>query len=168
MGGLLATYAIALGLASTTTAATLTSVYWGGLAIGRLAAIPIAARVRPRTILMVDLCGALASVGLMALLTREAWAVWVGAFGFGLFMASIFPTLLVWAERRMTMSGFATSWFLVGAALGSMFLPWFIGQLFDRIGPQVTMTTLFVDLLLALGLFGALMAYGGPPRVEED
>jgi FHS family Na+ dependent glucose MFS transporter 1 len=168
VGGWLYTYAIALNLADATTAAYLTSVYWGALTLGRLAAIPIAARFRPRTILLVDLLGGVASVLLMLVVRDQPWAVWAGAFGAGLFFASVFPTVLVWAERRMTMTGLATSTFLVGASLGAMLLPWLIGQLFDRLGASVTMLAILIDLLLACGLFVALMAFGGPPRHETD
>ena len=67
VGGWLYTYAVELGLATETSAALLTSVFWAALTIGRLASIPIAARLRPRTILVADLAGVVASVALMAL-----------------------------------------------------------------------------------------------------
>jgi hypothetical protein len=38
-------------------------------------------------------------------------------------------------------------------------LPWFIGQLIDITGPQVVMTAIVIDLLLALGLFFVLIFY---------
>ena len=49
----------------------------------------------------------------------------------------------------------ASSWFFVGASSGSMSLPWLIGQLFGRIGPQVTIVVVFVDLVLATAVFVA-------------
>jgi FHS family Na+ dependent glucose MFS transporter 1 len=67
MGGWLYTYAVEMGLADTTSAAYLTSVYWGAFMLGRLLSIPIAARVRPRVILWTDLIGCLVSVSLMVL-----------------------------------------------------------------------------------------------------
>ena len=41
----------------------------------------------------------------------------------------------------------------VGASLGSMTLPWLIGQLFESVGPQVTMLTILGDLLVAVRRF---------------
>jgi FHS family Na+ dependent glucose MFS transporter 1 len=168
VGGWLYTYAVEMGLANTTAAAYLTSVYWGAFMLGRLLSIPIAARVRPRTILLVDLAGCVLSLSLMVLLPESAWSVWVGAFGVGLFIASIFPTVLTWAERRMTMSGVATSMFLVGSSLGAMLIPWLIGQLFDRYGPGVTMPTILITVLMSCVILVILMVYGGAPKLEAD
>jgi fucose permease len=83
-------------------------------------------------------------------------------------MASIFPTVLVWAERRMSMTGTVTSMFLVGASLGAMFLPWLIGQLFEAMGPGITMITILINLVAALGIFGVVMAVGGAPHPESS
>ncbi len=168
MGGWLYSYAVALELADTTGAAYLTSAYWGALTLGRLLSIPIATRFRPRSILWTDLIGSLMSVGLIILLPGNRWALWVGAFGLGLFLASVFPTVITWSERRMTLSGLATSMFLVGASVGAMFFPWLIGQLFDRLGPSVTMIVIFVDLLVCCLVFMLLMAFGGSPQTEVE
>ena len=43
-----------------------------------------------------------------------------GAAGLGLFMAAIFPTVLLWAARRIPLSGSVTRWFFAGASLGAM------------------------------------------------
>jgi FHS family Na+ dependent glucose MFS transporter 1 len=166
-GGWIFTYAVTLGLATATTAAYLTSIFWGALTVGRLLAIPIAMVFRPRTILLVDLLGCIASVGLILLLPSSAAAVWIGAAGLGLFMASIFPTTIIWAGRRMTLSGAITSWFLIGSSLGAMTFPLIIGQLFESQGPQVVMVVIFGVLLAATALFVGLMFYAGQPTAEE-
>jgi len=158
-GGWVFTYTITLDLTSRTFAAYLTSAFWGTLTLGRLAAIPISARVRPRTMLLAGLLGGLVSVDLILLWPDSLAAVWLGTLGLGLSMASIFPTTLNLAERRMTITGEVMGWFFVGASIGAMFLPWLIGQWFDGIGPQMVMVIIFVDLLLALGLFFVLISY---------
>jgi nitrate/nitrite transporter NarK len=48
------------------------------------------------------------------------------------------------------MSGRVTSCFLIGASVGSMFLPWFIGQLFEKAGPRITTRVIAVDYAAAL------------------
>ena len=168
IGGWLYTYAIKRGLANETSAAYLTSVYWGAFMVGRIFSIPIAARVRPRVILSVDLIGCLLSIGLLVLLPESQWALWVGAFSFGLFIASIFPTVITWSERRMSMSGLVTSMFFVGSSIGGIFFPWFIGQLFDGYGVWIVMPTIFVIILGLCALFVVLMASGGAPRTEVE
>ena len=135
-GGWIYTYAVALKLSDMMIAAYLTSAFWGSLTIGRLFSIPLAARLRPRTILAGALFGSLLSIGLLLLLPNSALALWMGTFGVGLSMAAIFPTTLSWAGRRMKITGQVTGWFLVGASAGGMFLPWLVGQLFESVGPR--------------------------------
>jgi fucose permease len=68
-------------------------------------------------------------------------------------MASIFPTTLSLAERRMMITGRVTGWFFVGVGAGAMTIPWMVGQLFEGVGPQVLLFVLALDLLLAFGLY---------------
>jgi len=158
-GGWVFTYATTLNLTTPTIARYLTSAFWGMLTIGRLAAIPISVRVRPRYMLLTGLLGSLVSVGIILFWRDSMLAVWLGTLGLGLSMASVFPTTLNLAERRMTITGRVMGWFFVGASVGAMFLPWFVGQWIESIGPVIVMAIIFVDLLLALGLFFVLISY---------
>ncbi len=165
-GGWISSYAVKLQLATPEIAAYLTSVFWGALTLGRLLAIPIALRVRPRTMLVTDIVGCIVGITLLLLLPGSEVPLWSGAAIFGFSMASIFPTILSWAERRMTMTGTATSWFLVGASLGAIILPWTIGQFIETAGPRSVMLFILIDLLLLAGILGALMVRGGEPATE--
>jgi FHS family Na+ dependent glucose MFS transporter 1 len=157
-GGWIYSYALAQGLGSAASAAYLTSAFWGGLTFGRLLSLPVAARVRPRWIILVDLLGCILSLAVMLIWSGSVVALWVGSLGLGVSMASVFPTAITLAERRVRITGQVTAWLLVGASIGGMLLPWMIGQLFESVGPAVTMTAILADLVLALGVFGALMA----------
>lgn len=156
-GGWIFSYATVQGLAGDEAAAVLTSIFWGALTAGRLLSIPLAARLRNRTVIMVDLAGCLASMGVILLWPRSPTAVWLGTMGLGLAMASVFPTILSLAERHLHVSGQMTSYFFVGASLGAMTVPWFIGQLFEAVGPVATMVTIFICLGVATAAFGLLM-----------
>ena len=158
-GGWVFTYVTTLNLTTPTVARYLTSAFWGMLTVGRLVSIPVSVRIRPRYMLLADLLGSLVSVGIIFLWRDSIIAVWLGTLGLGLSMASVFPTTLNLAERRMTITGKVMGWFFVGASTGAMFLPWFVGQLFEPIGPWTVMTIIWVDLLLALGLFFILISY---------
>lgn len=158
-GGWIFSYTVSMGLAAETTAAYLTSLFWGTFTVGRLLAIPLASRLRPRAILIGDLGMALASVALILAWPQAQVALWLGTAGVGLSLASVFPTALTLAERRMAITGKVTSTFFVGASLGAMTLPWLIGQLFTAVGPQTTMLAILVDLLLALMILTALLYY---------
>ena len=149
-GGWIFTYTTAMGLGSLSGAAYLTSAFWGAFTAGRLFGIPIASRVRPRSILIADMLGCLISVGLILMLPGSLFAIWVGTIGLGLSMASMFPTMLLVAEHRLMLTGALTRWFFVGAGLGGMVLPFLIGQLFEVVGPQITMVLIGFDLLLTL------------------
>ena len=74
-------------------------------------------------------------------------------------IASFFPTLLAFAERRMQISGKMTSWFGMSVSLGAMTLPFLIGQLFEPFGPKVTMTAILIDLLAGFSIFAVLVIY---------
>jgi FHS family Na+ dependent glucose MFS transporter 1 len=167
-GGWIYTYAVGLKITTEAAAAYLTSAFWGALTVGRLLAIPIAARVRPRYILLGDLVGCLVSIGLILVWPGSLAAVWLGTIGVGLSMASIFPTTISLAERRMTVTGQVTGWFFVGASAGGMLLPWLIGQMFESVGPQVVMTALWVDLALALGILFVLLSFSTRAVVKAE
>jgi FHS family Na+ dependent glucose MFS transporter 1 len=156
-GGWIYSYALALELGSAEGAAYLASAFWGALTAGRLLAIPVAARFRPRSTLLVDLLGCLLSVAVILLWSTSAVALWLGSLGLGVSMASIFPTAITLAERRLRITGRITGWFLAGSSVGAMSLPWIIGQLFTTVGPTATMSVILFDLAAALGVFAVLM-----------
>jgi len=155
-GGWVYTYALEGKLATAASGAYLTSAYWGAFTVGRLVSIPIAARVRPRWILFGDLVGSVVSLLIIILLPDSTTALWIGAVLLGLFFASIFPTIFIFAERRMTLTGAVTSWFFVGASIGGMSFPWLMGQLFETINPKAIMLVIIGDVLLA-GVFYFLL-----------
>lgn len=155
-GGWIFTYAVALGQSNPTTAALLTSVFWGSLTLGRLFSIPIATRFQPSTVLLGDLIGCLASIALILALPQSSVIIWIGTFGAGLFMASMFPTMLSYAERRLALTGQLTGLFLVTSAAGGMTLPWLVGQLFDVVGPRVTIFMAFASVAICTATFIAI------------
>lgn len=156
-GGWIYTYAVALDLATVTSAGYLTSVFWGALTLGRLLTIPIAGRVRPRYLLLADVLGGMASLLLLLLVPSQSWVVWVAAFGFGLSMANVYPTLVLLGGRHLHLTSRVASMFMIGGSIGSMVTPWLIGQRFESTGPQVTITILFVTLVLAGGTVAAFL-----------
>jgi FHS family Na+ dependent glucose MFS transporter 1 len=153
-GNWIYTYALTLGLGTTITSAYLTSAFWGTFTLGRLLGVWISARVRAFAILVVDLLGCFVSLGLILFRPDSAIALWMGSIGLGLFMASIFPTTLLLAGERMRVTGAMTGWFLAGASVGAMFLPWGIGQAFAGYGagamPVLVLVTLVANLLVVI------------------
>lgn len=158
-GGWIYSYATARHLADESAAAYLSSVFWGAITLGRLAAIPLVARIRPATMVLADLVGVLISLSLFWIFPGSAPATWVATIGLGLCLASIVPTTLAYVGQRMAVTGLATGWFFVGLGAGGMTIPLLIGQLFERSGPGVLPLVLAVDLALAAGLFLVLLRY---------
>ena len=85
------TYAVTLNLATTITAAYLTSAFWGLFTVGRLLGIWIASRAAPRTILFTDLAGCLFGLGLIILGHASAPLLWIGSSIFGVSDGIHFP-----------------------------------------------------------------------------
>lgn len=156
-GGWVYTYATTRNLSSETTAAYLTSFFWGALTLGRLLSIPLAAKLHPKTLLGGALTGCLLSMAVLLGWQTSATVLWVGTIGLGLSMSVIFPTTIALAEHTLSLSGQMTSYFFIGASLGGMTIPWLIGQLFEQVGPVVTMLTILITLLVAVIVFSLLI-----------
>jgi MFS transporter, FHS family, Na+ dependent glucose transporter 1 len=155
--GWIYSYAVELKLSSASGAAYLSSAFWAALTIGRFATIPVAARFNPSRILAADLAGCLMSVAVMLLWKDSLTAVWVGTFGLGLSMASIFPTALTLVERRVEITGRVMGWLLVASSAGAMSVPWMIGQMFESAGPRVLMLAVLIDLIFAASVLAILI-----------
>ena len=154
--GWIATYAKATALGGAATAAYLTSAFWIAITMGRLLSIPLAAHVKPEGVLFFDLIGAVLSMALPTVWPDSSIAIWAGTIGVGLFMASMFPTMVSYAERQLTVTGRVTSWYFVGGSLGGMTLPLVIGQLFESFGPRIMIYGIGINLILAFVVFAGL------------
>jgi FHS family Na+ dependent glucose MFS transporter 1 len=159
-------YAQAFG-ASDAAAAQLTSAFWGGFTLGRLVGIPIAARVAPHWILFVNTALCVAGIGLMLVGGYPVAQPAVVLFGFG--MGPLFATAITWAERHITLSGVATSFFLAGASLSTMTIPFLIGRFFESSGPHLLPATVLPVMLIAFIVLIALnrIAQAGQRRLTE-
>ena len=164
-GSWIYSYVLKMNLGDGDIAAYLTSVFWGSLTAGRLLGVPIAARFRPRTILLADLIGCFISIGIALLWPTSLPAITIASVCIGLSMASIYPTALTFAERRMRITGQVTGFLVVGGSSGGMIVPLLIGQMFESLGPRVMMLTILVDLIVALMVY--LLLVIDSPRAER-
>ena len=151
-GGWIFTYALKMNLTNATNAAYLTSVFWGALTLGRLAAIPIAVRFKPQTILFADFLGALLSLFALQIWPQSLAAAIFTSAGLGLTLASIYPTTMSYASQLMTITGRVTGLFSIGNSAGSMIIPWVVGQFFDLTGPESMTGILLVDMVFSLAV----------------
>lgn len=155
-GGWISAWMVSVHKFSAARAATLASLFWGSLTAGRLLAIPLAARVRPGTLLAWASAGTALSLGLIASPAGPASepVVWVATAGAGLFMAPVVATSIAFAGRHMRVTGSITRWFFAGAGAGGMAIPLAMGWLLEAAGPLAVMPA---NLVVSL-LMGTLLA----------
>jgi len=160
-GAWIFSYARARGLADDSQAAFLTSLFWGALTLGRLAAIPIAVRAPLRRVLSIDAALCALSLGALCLWPHVKSLLWLCTATLGAGMASFFPSLVVFSGRQLApggrVSGGVTSLFFVGSSTGSIALPWVIGQGFEKLGPGTATGVVFGAVLCMGGLLALLL-----------
>lgn len=155
IGGLIFTYAVQHQiLKSKSLAAYLTSTFWGSFCLGRFVSIPLSTYVRAYRILQVDLlCAFLGACLLIIFSVHYPIWLWLGTALLGLSMSSVFPSTMTWAETFMHISSRTASILVVGASLGEMTIPFTIGTLMSRGGPQVFLRSILVIVILAIFVF---------------
>jgi len=99
----------------------------------------------------------LASIGLMALFRDSSAALWIGTCGFGASVASMFASSINFAERRIAITSQTTSVFLVGGSIGTMSLPWIVGQYFDTRGPETLLWVVGGTVVAAVAVFAVMV-----------
>jgi len=153
-GGWIFTFGVQSDLVTEVTGGYLTSAFWGAFTMGRLLSVPLASRFQPRVILTADLGGAVVCLASLSFWSSSPVVVWAGTVGLGLAIASVFPTALSLAERRLSLSGKLTSWFFVSGGLGAVVVPWLIGKLVEGAGPVMIPQVLLGTAVLSGGVYG--------------
>ena len=156
-GGWIHTYGVGRNAMDDAEAAFLTSAFWGSFTMGRLLAIPLAQRLRPRTLLVWQCAGCIAALSALLLAPPATATTWGCTVLIGLGMSSIFPLMLAFLEPITAGSGRLTSWYFIGASSGSLIIPWVIGQFIETPGPQVFVLAELVCLTLSAGLLRFLI-----------
>jgi FHS family Na+ dependent glucose MFS transporter 1 len=152
-GGWIYTFTTSQAYANATLAASINAAFWAALTVGRLVSIPFTVKLKPQKILWVSFCGIILGQLLIVLFSSKVTFLWSGTIITGLFMGPVFPTLLNDAQSRMHMSGRVTSIFFAGGSLGSMVIPWIMGQLIGPFGATAVILATLCGSLLAAGSF---------------
>lgn len=163
-GGWVATVLLLDHLAATKEeAAFVVSVFWGALTAGRFISVPLALRLKPSRLLVLQL----ATTGLGALLLTldgkllSLPGVAAASAIYGLGMSAIFPCMMsLPAEIGLFLDMPSTSHFLIGACLGEALVPLAIGFLMDRFGPRSFGWFLLATTLAMMVLFVKLLTMG--------
>lgn len=148
--GWIFTYVTEQAVADSSSAALMTSTFWGSMTLGRLLTVPVSKKVVPGKILLFNCSMTVVIIGLILIWPFQSWMMWIGAAGLGLATSSIFPTLMSFGESRMTMTGKITGLFLFGSSFGMMIVPMLLGQIFEIFSGYALMLTLFGISILGL------------------
>lgn len=154
--------------ADTATAASASSIFWLGMAIGRYALGAVTERVGLRTsVLSYIVAACCAQLGLMMLEQISGTLSLLGVCGF--FLAPLFPSGIVMLSTRMPPEN-RTQVVAAVIALGQIggaIVPYGLGLLATHIGTQYLLhVTLGLSIVL-LGLWAAISRFEGPPIPEE-
>jgi fucose permease len=168
-GGWVFTYATDRRSMAPASAAYLTSMYWGAFMLGRLVSIPVMSSLARRdegrpgrsgggtSCRILEIALASSAVALAILLwSNGERSLWIGTAVLGFSIGPIFPTLFTVAEQRLKLSGRITSFFLVGAGLGAMVIPWAMGLAMHRFGTGVLLPSVGACLGLLLAFYRAM------------
>src|SRR5262249_32883414 len=123
------------------------SGFWAAFTLGRLATIWLSVRFKAISVVITQICYAIAIAIAMLVLPSSHLLLWAGAIGFGFALAPIYPSTFGYAQRIMGLSGRVTAFFLLGSSSGAMFSPWLIGQFFKSQGPQMVIAFVLFDLI---------------------
>lgn len=116
-------------------------------------------RLSPKQMLWIDFLGCVFWSGIL-LLVNEQVVLWLSSALFGLFMASIFPTVLTLAESFMPISGKVATVFVVGASLGELALPAAVGHMFVNIGAISFAWAILLFSLVSVAIFILVLKAG--------
>jgi fucose permease len=90
-------------------------------------------------------------LGIMILADGAPGAVWITTVLIGFALAPQFATMIAYAEEHIALSGRSTSWFVSGAGMGGLTLPFLIGQMLDRSGNAAMPIVVFFAAVAATG-----------------
>lgn len=145
------------------------SMFWGGLVVGRLIAVPLALRLKAAGMLRIDLLGAAAAIALIALLPDSTPALWIGTIVLGMSIASMIPSSINYAGERMPITGQITALLLIGGSAGSTILPLIVGRLYGdepNTRPEMMVYVTIAAVAAAVVLFAAMAAATRRTRPE--
>nr|XP_044998737.1 major facilitator superfamily domain-containing protein 4A isoform X1 [Jaculus jaculus] len=112
----------------------LPSLFWGFITLGRLISIPVSSRVRPSTMVFVNVAGVVITFLLLLIFSYNVIFLFVGTASLGLFLSSTFPSMLAYTEDILQYKGCATTVLVTGAGIGEMVLQMLVGSVFQAQG----------------------------------
>uniref|UniRef100_A0A4W2HMT3 Major facilitator superfamily domain-containing protein 4A n=1 Tax=Bos indicus x Bos taurus TaxID=30522 RepID=A0A4W2HMT3_BOBOX len=112
----------------------LPSLFWGFITLGRLISIPVSSRVKPATMVFINVVGVVATYLVLLVFSHNVVFLFVGTASLGLSLSSTFPSMLAYTEDVLQYRGCATTVLVTGAGIGEMVLQMLVGSIFQAQG----------------------------------
>ncbi|XP_018416754.1 PREDICTED: major facilitator superfamily domain-containing protein 4A [Nanorana parkeri] len=138
------------------TAGYLPSVLWASVTLGRLISISVSYTMAPRTMLLINMIGVLGAFLFLILSQNSTAGLFIGTAFLGLFISSVFPSMLAYTENILNYKGCATTVLVTSAGIGEMVLQILVGTIIETKGSYsflvcgVSLSTLAFTLYIVL------------------
>uniref|UniRef100_A0A5F9DII2 Major facilitator superfamily domain-containing protein 4A n=1 Tax=Oryctolagus cuniculus TaxID=9986 RepID=A0A5F9DII2_RABIT len=113
----------------------LPSLFWGFITLGRLISIPVSSRVKPATMVFINVVGVLVTFLFLLICSYDVLFLFLGTASLGLFLSSTFPSMLAYTEDILQYTGCATTVLVTGAGIGEMALQMLVGSMRPETNP---------------------------------
>ncbi|MEY4338329.1 MAG: hypothetical protein RLZ14_179 [Actinomycetota bacterium] len=170
--GWIHTYVEEIHYGTAATATGMITVFWMGFMLGRLASIWLSRLMSPGVLVGAAMLMSVAAALLFAAFRGPGPMLWVVTFLFAVSIAPQYASMMAFAELHLALSGRNTAMLVGASGIGGLFMPWLLGQLFDRRGPgslPIVMVVLAVlTALVALWAGRALAGAQRPPATSSS
>ncbi|XP_063811211.1 major facilitator superfamily domain-containing protein 4A isoform X2 [Pseudophryne corroboree] len=151
------------------TAGYLPSLFWASITLGRLISIPVSYKVPPRSMLFINQIGVSVTFLFLLLSQNSITGLFIGTAFLGLFLSSVFPSMLAYTEDILNYKGCATTILVTAAGMGEMVLQILVGTVIQTEGSYSFLVCGVSLSILALTLYVVLLIFDNiHPRVSED
>lgn len=141
------------------TAGYLPSLFWGFITLGQLVSIPVSSRVKPATMVFINLVGAVVTHLVLLAFSYNVVFLFAGTACLGLFLSSTFPSMLAYTEDILQYRGCATTVLVTGAGLGEMSLQMLVGWVFQARGSYSFLVCGVIFACLAFAFYILLLFF---------
>ena len=124
------------------------SANWAGLFVGRFVAVPLSNKMSALNMVRTDLFGMTLGCFLLFYSADSEYMVWISSVLVGFCMASVWPSMFVWAESLMPVTGVFASIMVGGGSLGEFLIPAAQGNVMAAMGSGY-----FVHVMFAVSVF---------------
>lgn len=127
----------------------ITSIFWGMLIIGRFINMFLSSKfkIKVEKTLLLAFSGSVLVILFLNLQNLNLFIYIVFVMLAGLLMATIFPSIMAYAEKIIGITGKINSIFFISTSIGAMVVPSIIGNSYEIYGEKAVMSIIFISLL---------------------